>query len=241
VPFDGNSLPEIFMRVTEAKFTPVSELRPGLPSEIDVWLRKAIQPDRSLRFASVDEMSRAFARIARGHSSGVLEKSSQLSTPVLAPAGLPTPVSAGTTDVDVGDGAIPGRRRPWMVWAIVASALVVLGLLALLGIKSGRDEQADQPQVPHQVLPAPKPIGADGSAMPAGSASSAVVPSGTSPPRTASQAPPPAAAASQAAHDPPRARASPPPKRPEIPDTPKGAVMNPKAQPAAPATKYRGF
>ncbi|MEY4513408.1 MAG: hypothetical protein RLZZ450_5530 [Pseudomonadota bacterium] len=74
VPFDADNAPEFMNRLLFAQYTPASELSPRLPSAVDAFLSRAMQPDPALRFATVEEMSGAFSRIVRNHASGGVMK-----------------------------------------------------------------------------------------------------------------------------------------------------------------------
>lgn len=74
VPFDGDSLPELLVRITSCSYVPASEVNRSLPKDVDAFLSRAITPDRSQRYADADELARAFSRIVRAHASGFVSK-----------------------------------------------------------------------------------------------------------------------------------------------------------------------
>ena len=118
LPFDGASLPELFLRIAEARFTPASEVNRGLPRDVDVFLSRALMPDRSLRFASVEELGQAFMQIARVHSSGVIIRPSPTPQPSAAASGAL--VSAG-----------PPRSRRLVLWLALAIVFAVFAVVAV--------------------------------------------------------------------------------------------------------------
>jgi serine/threonine-protein kinase len=143
VPFDAPYLPEVLMRVTEAKFAPASSLRRELPPEIDAWMRKAIEPDRALRFASVKEMTQAFVEIAASAPGG-LEIAPLVPEPPL-PAGegtWPPAFVAEANDAPLGGSEPAKRRRGLHSRALIAGVLIALGTAGLAGLITHRQRQA---------------------------------------------------------------------------------------------------
>jgi serine/threonine protein kinase len=170
VPFEGNTMHEVFFRLTEGRFTPASELSRALPSDVDAFLSKAIQPDRSLRFSSVDELGSAFARIVRAHSSGLLTRpSAKDSGPPVAHSSAPaaalsgTPASAGLVaqaNRPSPDARVPGPQAATstqLLWRSIAGAmLVVLLAVAAWFVAARRDVPAPLHPV-FEAKPAPAP------------------------------------------------------------------------------------
>jgi len=93
VPFHGDSLPEVLMRVERSEFLPASHLRPELPAEIDAWFRCAIHHDPAARFATAEDMTRALADIVRAHVQDVPASMAFAATP-RAPGYEPAPDAA---------------------------------------------------------------------------------------------------------------------------------------------------
>lgn len=92
LPFDGRSLPELFIRVAEGSYVPVTQVEPGLPKALDGFFGQIIRVDPRQRFQTVDELAAAFARIVRANSSGLLLKQD-------TPRGLPALDMVGMVDV----------------------------------------------------------------------------------------------------------------------------------------------
>jgi eukaryotic-like serine/threonine-protein kinase len=127
VPFDGSSIPELFLRVAEGRFTPASTVNPALPKALDAFLSRAIQPDRTQRFATVEELSTAFARIVHSNASGVVMKSPAQaiqSEPGADPAPRPSarPVAAQSLPPP-----LPTQPRSRMRWLAVGVIVVLAG------------------------------------------------------------------------------------------------------------------
>ncbi|MEZ4407417.1 MAG: protein kinase [Polyangiales bacterium] len=52
LPFEGDTLPQLLCAITDAKPPAPSAVDPSLPMAVDVWARRALDPDRERRFAS---------------------------------------------------------------------------------------------------------------------------------------------------------------------------------------------
>jgi eukaryotic-like serine/threonine-protein kinase len=66
-PFKGAKLAEMFGAIRGGKFTPPSQLRPGVPAAVDAWFARAFTVDRTQRFSSATGMSEAWWRaLGRG-------------------------------------------------------------------------------------------------------------------------------------------------------------------------------
>jgi serine/threonine protein kinase len=120
VPFDGRCTAEVLERVKEARFAPLCEGRPELPRALDAWFGKAVHRDPARRFASVDEMTRAFARIVRAHSTAMNAPASESrthDTPTAARSRLRAAlaVSLGVALMAATIFVLRGGARPHMV------------------------------------------------------------------------------------------------------------------------------
>lgn len=133
MPFDGDSLPELLLRIAECRYVPATRVNPGLPPEIDGFLSRAITPDRARRFANAEELARAFAHIVRGHSSGLVRKPEH-AAPVQA--ALPPPMAALQQPPSPGAStrAPAPRAIPSWLWAAALALLLAAG--AYYGLRS---------------------------------------------------------------------------------------------------------
>lgn len=58
LPYEGESVIEIFTQASEGRPTPIRELRPGLPVALEALIARAMCPDKEERFEDVHEMRR---------------------------------------------------------------------------------------------------------------------------------------------------------------------------------------
>jgi eukaryotic-like serine/threonine-protein kinase len=140
VPFTGDSPVEIAMKHLSAIPATPSEVREGVPRELDLVVMRALAKDPDDRYASAEEMDADLERIQRG--LGVSDRTTEAATAIIAaPSTMPTMISSAPTRVqraDTGYGGVPPvyydyeeepRRRPVWPWL-----LPILLLLATVGV-----------------------------------------------------------------------------------------------------------
>jgi serine/threonine-protein kinase len=64
LPFDGQSVGEVFCSVLERRFAPLSSVRPDLPGEIEAIIDRCLSREPGDRFQTAAELARAFAPYA---------------------------------------------------------------------------------------------------------------------------------------------------------------------------------
>jgi serine/threonine-protein kinase len=64
LPFTGEAVGDLLVRICTSDPPTPSSLRPGLPPEVDTWMRRALGREPEQRFSSAKEMADAFAVIA---------------------------------------------------------------------------------------------------------------------------------------------------------------------------------
>ena len=119
LPFDGESVSEVFSRVASAEFTPVSVLRPDVDPYLDAIVRRCLEKSLDLRYPSVDALADDLDRYEKTVLSAT-DPSLRFTTPVVRMQS-DAPVSAS-----IHAAALPLTRTPW--------GLVMLPALALTGI-----------------------------------------------------------------------------------------------------------
>jgi eukaryotic-like serine/threonine-protein kinase len=128
LPFRGESIGVILSAILKDAPVPVSQLNPNLPTELERIINKALEKDRNLRYQSAAEMKVDLQRLRRDADSGrFVTSSSGLGVPALGRDRSHEGPVAGVTTAAVGAQTKSGRW-PWLVGAIVASAVVLVAL-----------------------------------------------------------------------------------------------------------------
>ncbi|MEX2212432.1 MAG: Stk1 family PASTA domain-containing Ser/Thr kinase [Gaiellaceae bacterium] len=136
VPFTGESPVEIAMKHLSETPPPPSELKEGLPEELDLVVMRALAKDPARRYQSAAEMDADLARIARG--LGVSSETEEAATQIISGVNaMPTQISRAPTiaapptyppaEPVYYDYEDEPRRRS--VWPWLAAALIVIGAL----------------------------------------------------------------------------------------------------------------
>lgn len=86
LPFDGENFAGLVRNIVACKFTPITEVVPGLPAELDAFFARAFAKDKASRFENVDAMLAAFESAVASPPSHVRAQS--LVTPL--PLGDPS-------------------------------------------------------------------------------------------------------------------------------------------------------
>ena len=67
LPFSGETLPEVCLKVTTQRAPPVRSLRADVPEPIEAAILKCLEKDRTRRYANVGELCAALAAFAPAH------------------------------------------------------------------------------------------------------------------------------------------------------------------------------
>lgn len=123
LPFDGESVSEVFARVASAEFTPVSELRPDVDPHLDAIVRRCLEKSLDLRYPSVDALAADLEEyettLLSAADRSVRFVTRPLRMPSDAPVAAPIPI-------------VPQGRRPMGMWGVFVAMLVALsGLVAV--------------------------------------------------------------------------------------------------------------
>ncbi|HET8922196.1 MAG TPA: protein kinase [Candidatus Acidoferrum sp.] len=118
-PFTGNTSAVIFEAILNKVPTPSVQLNPGLPSQLQTILSKALEKDRELRCQSAAELRADLKRLKRD------------TDPARVGAGASQPNASAT--VPAGAGAWPARKAKLPQWIAVG-----LLLAATVGLMAGK-------------------------------------------------------------------------------------------------------
>lgn len=70
IPFEGEVLGDIVLKVCTAPIPSASALNPGIPSGFDAWFARACNRDRTKRFQTVEEFSESLLRVCGASATG---------------------------------------------------------------------------------------------------------------------------------------------------------------------------
>jgi beta-lactam-binding protein with PASTA domain/predicted Ser/Thr protein kinase len=134
VPFEGDSAVAVAMKqVAQAPQRP-SSINPQVSPALDAVVMRALEKDPGQRFQSADAFIAALDAALKDPGGGMS------STAAFAPL----PPMVATPEEPVAEGYDEERNRRWLLWALIAAA-VVIGLL--LGLALTRDTTTEVPDV----------------------------------------------------------------------------------------------
>ena len=133
VPFEGDAIGDVVLKVCAAPMPVPSQLQPSLPKSFDAWFERACSRDPKRRFASVVELSDALVRLdewARAQREHVLYEIRPMAPSI----------------VDDGELHLQPSGRGRMLAGLLVGASLMLGVLGLYVFKRTReaDEQIRQ-------------------------------------------------------------------------------------------------
>jgi eukaryotic-like serine/threonine-protein kinase len=144
LPFDGESVGDLLVKICTAPLPVPSAIVAGLPAAFDAWFRRALEREPAMRYASASELAEALLHAAgmstrRGADAGAEPTPP---TPTVRPtvamrpltpaptspaiAGTPTPVTA-TSGRALGSESSRPSRPAAAIWLAVLAAAVVGG------------------------------------------------------------------------------------------------------------------
>lgn len=101
LPFDGQSVGEVFCAVLERRFSALSKVRPDVPREVEALINRCLSREPGERYQTAAELARAMAPFA---SPGVQALVARMPVGVPPPASGPGPAGRSSTP-------IPGMGR----------------------------------------------------------------------------------------------------------------------------------
>ena len=237
IPWDGETIEDIFLSICTHAWTPILNRRPDLPPELEAFFARSFADNLNARFSTAAELSEAFVTLA-GSSGTESVRANAPSAPELAmpPSSVPSEhdVGADLREDSVGEFTARTRnRRSSIGWLIAAAlGLATIGILgfALLSFNAPDAEKTkratpepvstkiDQANVPPPEAPTASAVSTTG---PTGSTKGPVRPIARPTPGT--PAPPPSM---------PTPTAEPP--TPPVTPTPPAATTPPSPPPTPP-------
>ena len=124
LPFVGASQGAVFDGILHKDPAAPGAIRPDLPRELEIIIRRALEKDRSLRYQAASEMKADLERLRRDRDQRVL------------------PTAAGSASTSLQD--LHRRKR----WAIGVAAFAVTVALALIGVRIWRSPSPDAASSP---------------------------------------------------------------------------------------------
>jgi serine/threonine-protein kinase len=236
-PFEGNTMPEVCLRIATHQPAPLRSLRADAPAALELAILRCLEKDRDKRYGNVARLAVALRDFAssRGKQSvdtimRTMEASGQPAVSA-APAGLPTepaPPPDGVRTIEpLGQTQIPmqGGKGKTLAIALGVAGLVVVGIIALRFAQSSSATASSQPGASAAAAPL---LAAH--AAPAASAATTAEPAASEAPSLANA---PAAASALAAAPSPNAATA--PNAPNAAAAAKKAPAAPRAPTPAPA------
>jgi serine/threonine-protein kinase len=184
LPFEGDSVGDVLVKLCTGPIPAPSEFVPDLPAGFDAWMARVLTREPPARFSSAAELGEALGAVCgvpvrpqystgdipiHGSDSSALAPSGPIITPTYSKSPLPSDATLASRpvgerrsgpDLTIGGGvantpAQPGRRSKSSLVAMLAVALVGLGVSAVALVKSRPSkEPASAAEAPaHQVPP----------------------------------------------------------------------------------------
>jgi beta-lactam-binding protein with PASTA domain/predicted Ser/Thr protein kinase len=157
VPFTGDTPLEIAMKHLSEVPKPPSELRPGVPHDLDLVVLRALAKDQSDRYQTAEEMDADLERVLAGMPVGT--ETAEAATAVLSGAGViataptsvitrpgqvapirPTPPGGTPPAGYYGYEGPPRRRRPVWPWILSILLLAAAGAAAWFAYTKIQDQ-----------------------------------------------------------------------------------------------------
>ncbi|HTH24080.1 MAG TPA: protein kinase [Vicinamibacterales bacterium] len=139
LPFQGPTVATIFESLLTKAPTPPSELKAGIPAELDHIVLKALEKDRAVRYQGAAELRADLKRLKRAADSGMAT-----AVPAAAEATRGRSTVARSAKVeDPPAAAQPGWRKPVLIGAPLLMALGVAGFFFYRSITTPALTQKD--------------------------------------------------------------------------------------------------
>jgi serine/threonine-protein kinase len=157
IPFEGDILGDIVLKVCAARMPVPSEINPNAPRAFDAWFATACSRDRTKRFQTVVQMREALDRVCGVPAPLTSTASLQARQPgseevqyVLRPANLqPLP-----DDFEIPSGMSP---RTALMAGLLLGLTVMVGVIGALAWRAHADGQENPVPPSSSVVPGPHP------------------------------------------------------------------------------------
>ncbi|HEY1956075.1 MAG TPA: serine/threonine-protein kinase [Polyangiaceae bacterium] len=139
IPFEGEVLGDIVLKVCAAPLPVPSKLNPGVPAGFDAWFARACNRDASKRFQTADELAEALANVCGTGRVRVATMSEDQVQYQLKPS---TPdLAALAEEIEVPKSMSP---KTALMAGLVLGVTMMIGIL---GAIAWRDKQREQEQI----------------------------------------------------------------------------------------------
>ncbi|MFZ5893439.1 MAG: protein kinase domain-containing protein [Myxococcota bacterium] len=168
-PFQGQTLPDVSVKIAVEPPTPIAQLRAGIPAPLEAVIQKCLEKDRERRFRHVGELATDLcrfgtrrARASAEHIVAVMQAAQGASLqPVELPRAEPGGAVASTrTAASWGSTSAPKSRKHLRLLLAAGAAAGALGVLVLAGLAL-RTRTAVEPNATNataaSVVPEPLP------------------------------------------------------------------------------------
>jgi serine/threonine-protein kinase len=168
-PFNGDTLPEVCIKVSTQEPPTLSSLRPNAPAGLEAVVRRCLTKDRERRYRNVAELAQALAPFGQARAAASAERIARL----IQHSGQLTPVqgrtphaaaSAGTTSTWARTQAPLGGKRAIVGWA----AFLLAAVAVVFAVTRRSRNPADGGTEPTIVLTAAAPSEPQSTALPRG-------------------------------------------------------------------------
>jgi serine/threonine protein kinase len=159
LPFDGESVGDLLVKICTAPPPTPSMTMPGLPKAFDAWFFRVLERDPSQRYATASELGEALLYAAgisarRAPDENTLRAQTVRATLAVAPL-TPMPTAAGITSAPFTASASPSGSSRGVWFAVLAAALIggSIGVLAVVQLMSARPKATPAAAVPSASTP----------------------------------------------------------------------------------------
>jgi hypothetical protein len=162
-PFNGETLPDVAIKVATERAPSLRSFRPDAPPGLEAAIYRCLEKDRRARFRDVAEFAVALvgfgparARASVDRISGILGSAGfaprAFEMPVALPPGAPTMLAPGT-DAPVGRTAAPAERSKSTTRVAVTVGVIAVAVASTVGVLMTRGRA--QPDLASQAAAAP--------------------------------------------------------------------------------------